>query len=39
VDCRATIGETGNDEHNLESISKAGRKRWRGIRRPCAAWR
>jgi large subunit ribosomal protein L2 len=32
VDCRATIGETGNDEHNLESIGKAGRKRWRGIR-------
>jgi large subunit ribosomal protein L2 len=32
VDCRATIGETGNDEHNLESIGKAGRKRWRGVR-------
>jgi large subunit ribosomal protein L2 len=32
VDCRATIGETGNAEHNLESIGKAGRKRWRGIR-------
>jgi large subunit ribosomal protein L2 len=32
VDCRATIGEAGNDEHNLESIGKAGRKRWRGIR-------
>jgi large subunit ribosomal protein L2 len=24
VDCRATIGEAGNDEHNLESIGKAG---------------
>jgi large subunit ribosomal protein L2 len=32
VDCRATIGETGNAEHNLESIGKAGRRRWRGIR-------
>jgi large subunit ribosomal protein L2 len=32
VDCRATIGEVGNEEHNLESIGKAGRKRWRGIR-------
>jgi large subunit ribosomal protein L2 len=32
VDCRATIGEVGNDEHNLESIGKAGRKRWRGIK-------
>jgi len=32
VDCRATIGEVGNDEHNLESIGKAGRKRWRGVK-------
>ena len=32
LDCRATIGEVGNEEHNLESIGKAGRKRWRGIR-------
>jgi len=32
VECRATIGETGNAEHNLESIGKAGRKRWRGVR-------
>jgi large subunit ribosomal protein L2 len=32
IDCRATIGEVGNSEHNLESIGKAGRKRWRGIR-------
>ena len=22
----------GNDEHNLENIGKAGRKRWRGIK-------
>ncbi|HVL34493.1 MAG TPA: 50S ribosomal protein L2, partial [Burkholderiales bacterium] len=28
IDCRATIGEAGNAEHNLESIGKAGRKRW-----------
>ena len=32
VDCRATIGEVGNEEHNLESIGKAGRRRWRGVR-------
>ena len=32
VDCRATIGEVGNDEHNLRSYGKAGAKRWRGIR-------
>jgi large subunit ribosomal protein L2 len=32
VDCRATIGEVGNEEHNLRSIGKAGAKRWRGIR-------
>jgi large subunit ribosomal protein L2 len=32
VDCRATIGEVGHEDHNLESIGKAGRKRWRGIR-------
>jgi large subunit ribosomal protein L2 len=32
VDCRATIGEVGNEEHNLESVGKAGRMRWRGVR-------
>ena len=32
VDCRATVGEVGNDEHNLRSLGKAGAKRWRGIR-------
>ena len=31
-DCRATIGEVGNNEHNLRSLGKAGAKRWRGIR-------
>jgi large subunit ribosomal protein L2 len=32
VDCRATIGEVGNDEHNLRSYGKAGAMRWRGVR-------
>src|SRR5207342_3129245 len=32
LDCRATIGEVGNEEHSLESIGKAGAQRWRGIR-------
>ncbi|HEY9397088.1 MAG TPA: 50S ribosomal protein L2 [Burkholderiales bacterium] len=32
VDCRATIGEVGNEEHQLESVGKAGRVRWQGIR-------
>ncbi len=33
IDCRATIGEVGNSEHELISIGKAGRSRWKG-RRP-----
>ena len=32
ADCKATIGEVGNEEHNLRSLGKAGAKRWRGIR-------
>lgn len=32
VDCRATIGEVGNEEHSLRSLGKAGATRWRGIR-------
>jgi len=32
VDCRATLGEVGNGEHNLRSLGKAGAKRWRGVR-------
>jgi large subunit ribosomal protein L2 len=32
AECRATIGEVGNNEHNLRSYGKAGAKRWRGIR-------
>jgi len=38
VDCRATIGEVGNEEHNLRSIGKAGATRWRGIRPTVRAW-
>jgi large subunit ribosomal protein L2 len=32
IDCRATIGELGNDEHNLRQYGKAGAMRWRGVR-------
>ncbi|MEW6118504.1 MAG: 50S ribosomal protein L2 [Pseudomonadota bacterium] len=32
VDCRATLGEVGNEEHSLRSIGKAGAMRWRGVR-------
>ncbi len=32
VDCRATIGEVGHDEHNLRKLGKAGAARWRGKR-------
>ncbi len=32
VECRATIGEVGNEENNLRKFGKAGAKRWRGIR-------
>jgi len=32
IECRATIGEAGNEEHSLESVGKAGRMRWRGVR-------
>jgi large subunit ribosomal protein L2 len=31
-DCRATLGEVSNSEHNLRSLGKAGAKRWLGIR-------
>ena len=31
-ECRATIGEVSNAEHNLISLGKAGAKRWRGVR-------
>ncbi len=32
IDCRATIGEVGNEENNLRQIGKAGAMRWRGVR-------
>ena len=32
VNCRATIGEVGNLEHENITIGKAGRNRWLGIR-------
>ncbi|WP_080962597.1 50S ribosomal protein L2 [Chromobacterium subtsugae] len=32
VDCRATVGEVGNEEHSLRKLGKAGATRWRGIR-------
>ena len=32
IECRATIGEVGNEEHSLRQIGKAGANRWRGIR-------
>jgi large subunit ribosomal protein L2 len=31
-ECRATIGEVGNAEHNLRKLGKAGANRWRGVR-------
>lgn len=31
-DCRATIGEVGNSDHNQQSLGKAGRSRWLGVR-------
>ena len=32
AECRATLGEVGNSDHNLRSLGKAGAKRWRGVR-------
>jgi large subunit ribosomal protein L2 len=32
IDCRATLGTVGNSEHELTSIGKAGRNRWKGVR-------
>jgi len=32
IDCRATIGEVGHNEHNLRKLGKAGASRWRGVR-------
>ena len=30
--CRASIGSVGNEEHELISLGKAGRTRWKGVR-------
>jgi len=32
VDCKAVIGQVGNEEHSLRSLGKAGAVRWRGVR-------
>ncbi len=32
IDCRATVGEVGNSEHELIKVGKAGRSRWKGKR-------
>jgi len=32
LDCRATVGEVGNSEHELVKLGKAGRNRWKGVR-------
>jgi large subunit ribosomal protein L2 len=32
IDCRATVGEVGNSEHDLIKVGKAGRNRWKGVR-------
>lgn len=32
IDCRASVGEVGNSEHELIKIGKAGRNRWKGVR-------
>ena len=32
INCRATIGQVGNLEHENVTIGKAGRNRWKGIR-------
>ena len=32
LECRATVGEIGNAEHENLTTGKAGRKRWMGVR-------
>src|SRR6187200_2991408 len=32
INCYATVGVTSNSDHSLESMGKAGRSRWKGIR-------
>jgi large subunit ribosomal protein L2 len=32
INCYATVGVVSNSDHNLETMGKAGRNRWKGIR-------
>lgn len=32
IDCCATVGVVSNSDHSLQSMGKAGRNRWRGIK-------
>src|SRR3954469_23279680 len=32
INCYATVGVASNSDHNLQSMGKAGRNRWRGIK-------
>ena len=32
INCAATVGVVGNSDHSLQSMGKAGRNRWKGIR-------
>ncbi len=32
IDCRATVGQVGNVDHENQTYGKAGRTRWKGIR-------
>ncbi len=32
INCYATVGVVSNSDHNLQSVGKAGRNRWKGIR-------
>jgi len=37
-ECRATVGQVGNIEHEIVRLGKAGRMRWLGVRPTCAVW-
>lgn len=32
INCYATVGEASNSDHSLQSMGKAGRNRWKGIK-------
>ena len=32
INCMATVGVVSNSDHSLETMGKAGRNRWKGIR-------